>query len=233
MKTGSVNHLLFSFFVGLSLLIAMSANAAIAVVTNTSGVLSVTKSDGTVKALYEKSELDVGDIVATEKDSYARLKFTDGGELTLRPGSVIKLSDYAFSEAKPNEDRFVFNLIKGGLRTITGLVGKRGNRDAYRLNTATSTIGIRGTHYGALLCDGNCGALPKGLYLDVVSGAINASNEAGGIDFSTGQFGYVADQKDLPVLLPGDPGLPAGTDGNKSKSTTTVIDGSGTNNNCN
>jgi hypothetical protein len=37
---------------------------------------------------------------------------------------------------------------------LTGLIGKRGNQEAYRLQTATATIGIRGTQFIAELVPG-------------------------------------------------------------------------------
>jgi hypothetical protein len=190
-------------------LFSIEAMAVVATVANLSGTLSVQKPDGTVKILSQKSELDAGDLVSTEKDSYARLKFTDGGEVTLRPNSKMKIDEYGFNEQAQEKDSFVFSLVKGGLRTITGLVGKRGNRDAYRLNTANATIGIRGTHYGALWVQGDHGGLADGLYLDVSSGAINARNNAGDQDYTSGQFGFVGGINIQPILLPKDPGLPS------------------------
>lgn len=221
MSTTSLNAMLVlvaSFLLPLS-----AAEAATAVVTHTSGTLSVKKADGSIKVLAPKSEVETGDIVSTEKDSYARLKFTDGGEVTLRPATSIKIDAYAYDESRPEQDSFVFSLIKGGLRTITGLVGKRGNRDAYRLNTATATIGIRGTHYGALLCGGDCGSLADGLYLDVVNGMINARNDAGDQDFGASEWGYIGSRLIKPMLLPREPGLPpfappAGKGGNEGDS---------------
>ena len=190
--------------------LSAEAMAAVATVANLSGTLSVQKPDGTVKILSQKSELDAGDLVSTEKDSYARLKFTHGGEVTLRPNSKMKIDEYGFNEQAPEKDSFVFSLVKGGLRTITGLVGKRGNRDAYRLNTANATIGIRGTNYGALWVQGDHGGLADGLYLDVASGAINARNVAGEQDYTSGQFGFVGGINMTPILLPNNPGLPNG-----------------------
>lgn len=191
-----------------SVLISFDVLGAIATVANLSGTLSVLKPDGTVKILSQKSEIDAGDLLSTEKDSYARLKFTDGGEVTLRPNSKMKIDEYGYNEDTPEKDSFVFSLVKGGLRTITGLVGKRGNRDAYRLNTANATIGIRGTHYGALWVQGDHGGLADGLYLDVASGAINARNNVGTQDYTAGQFGFVGGINMQPILLPKDPGIP-------------------------
>jgi hypothetical protein len=190
----------------LSLVPLSDAMAAAAVVTDLSGTLSVEKPGGAVKLLAKNSEVDQGDILTTEKGAYARIKFTDGGEVTLRPGTRLKIDSYAYDENAPEADSFVFSLLKGGLRTVTGLVGKRGNQNAYRLNTATATIGIRGTRYGALRCNGDCGGLGNGLYLDVVEGIINASNAAGSLDVSASQYGYVESFDKVPILLPSNPG---------------------------
>lgn len=184
------------------------ALAAAATVTNMNGTVSAQKADGSVRLLSQKSEVDVGDVLTTEQNSFARLKFTDGGEITMRPGTVLNINAYQFEESKPKEDSFIFDLVKGGFRTITGLIGKRGNRDAYRANSPTATIGIRGTDYGSLLCQANCGKLPDGQYIDVKQGKINVSNRAGSLDVDVGQFAYVKDANTAPVLLPGDPGLP-------------------------
>ena len=195
-----------------SVLISFEVLGASATVANLSGTLSVQKPDGSVRILSQKSGVDAGDVRSTEKDSFARIKVTDGGEVTLRPNSRLKIDEYGYAEDTPEKDSFVFSLVKGGLRTITGLVGKRGNRDAYRLNTATATIGIRGTHYGALWVQGDHGGLADGLYLDVVDGAINARNNGGDLDYTPGQFGFVGGINMKPILLPKDPGLPQDDD---------------------
>ncbi len=46
----------------------------------------------------------------------------------------------------------MLRLLKGGFRTVSGLIGKRGNADAYKLRAATATIGIRGTDFSTRLC---------------------------------------------------------------------------------
>lgn len=48
-----------------------------------------------------------------------------------------------------------FRLIKGGFRSVSGLIGKISTED-YRVSTPVATIGIRGTKYSASLCEGAC-----------------------------------------------------------------------------
>jgi hypothetical protein len=128
-------------------------------VVSTEGTVHVVKgATGKRVIISPGSGLGQGDVVNTGRDSTVRLRFTDGGELAVRPNSSVSVDDYKFSKDAPAEDNMVLRLIKGGIRQLTGLIGKRGNRDAYRLNTVTATIGIRGTDFTARLCEADCKA---------------------------------------------------------------------------
>jgi hypothetical protein len=120
--------------------------APVGTVTDVSGPLLARKADGIVKVLSQQSTVDQGDTLVSEKGTYARIKFIDNSEITLRPNTQFKIENFAYEEAKPEEDHAIFSLIKGGLRSITGLLGKR-NKERFGLNTPTATIGIRGTNF--------------------------------------------------------------------------------------
>ena len=183
-------------------------------VTHLSGTLTAKHADGSVKLYSVKSEVLEGDTLTTEEDTYARVKFADGGEVVLRPGSQLKVASYSFNQAKPESDSIILDMLRGGLRSVTGLIGKR-NRDAVKLTTATATIGIRGTHFGALMCQNDCGGIPtvtgkppeNGLHLDVTDGAIVVKNQAGEQVINSGQFGFVRSASTLPVLVPPSQGV--------------------------
>jgi len=206
--------------------------AAQATVQFLSGTMHVQRADGTVRLLSEKSELKVGDLVTTERDSYAQVKFTDGGQVTLRPESQVKLDEYSFSEKEPQKDGFALALLKGGLRAVTGLVGKRGNKDAYQMRTATATVGIRGTDFVLIVIpQGGQGGLAAGTYVNVAQGAVGFV--AGGAELlvGAGQTGF-SQSSGLPArLIPQPPNLPqvpnvsqSGTGGSAG---TTTIGGGG------
>lgn len=125
--------------------LAWSAQVA-GTVVNLSGPLLAQKGDGSVKILSQKSEVEEGDTLISEKGTYARIKFVDNSEVTLRPNTQFKIQNFAYDENRPDRDNAIFSLIKGGLRSITGLLGKR-NKERYGLNTPTATIGIRGTTF--------------------------------------------------------------------------------------
>ncbi len=193
---------------------AAHAAEAVGHVTHLSGLLTAKRADGTSKVISVKSAIQEGDTLSTEKDTYARVKFADGGEVVLRPGSQLEVKAYAFSQDKPQSDNIVLNMLKGGLRVVTGLVGRR-SRDAIRLSTATATVGIRGTHFGALICQNDCGGVPtatgrppeNGLHLDVKNGAIVVRNGAGQQVVSSGEFAYVRNASTPPSIVPPQQGI--------------------------
>ena len=182
-------------------------------VSQLSGTLSVKKPDGSVRILSQKSEILPGDTLNTQKDSYAQIKFTDGAQITLKPNTSVKIERFNFVEAEPKNDSFLYSLVKGGLRAVTGLVGKRGDPEAYKLGTETATIGIRGTSFGADDCtgspvaDGPCKGLEPAVYVSVTDGEIVATNAAGSVSFLAGQFGMIDSRERRPRFLSTDPGL--------------------------
>lgn len=197
---------------GMLLLATVALAAPAATVTHLSGPLVARSANGAVKTLSIGSKIEPGDTVETAKRTYARLKFTDGSEVTLKPGTQFKVEKFAYNKDKPKEDAGSFNLIKGGLRTITGQIGKRGNQDSYRMKTPTATIGIRGTVYDATYCTGDsCGAINPGLYLAVTDGQVVITNDAGvqtSLNVKAGQYVYVASPTTPPVVLPTKPNIP-------------------------
>jgi hypothetical protein len=136
-------------FIGLMFAWAAALGAtAVGTVTDLSGPLLAKKTDGTVKVLSSKSAVEQGDLLVTEKDTYARIKFADNSEITLRPNTQFKIDNFSYAEDKPQSDSSVFSLIRGGLRAVTGALGKR-SREKVSVNTPAATIGIRGTIYVA------------------------------------------------------------------------------------
>jgi len=143
----SVKHLVMkqAVFILCALFGAGAFAQSAGMVTHLSGTLSVQRTDGSVRILSQKSEVNRGDVLTTQRDSYAQINMTDGSSMTMRPNTQLKIEQYSFVQDRPQEDNSFLRLVKGGLRTVTGLVGKRGNLDAYKIGTNTATIGIRGS----------------------------------------------------------------------------------------
>lgn len=183
-------------------------------VTHLSGTVVTKHADGSSKLLAVRSDVQQGDLLNTQDETYVRIKFIDGAEVVLRPNSQFKIESYAFNEGKPEQDNVVLSMLKGGLRAVTGLLGKR-NKDKVSFTTPTATIGIRGTHFGALFCANDCGGvptpsgsmLPNGLHVDVASGQIIVSNPGGSQIYNAGQFGFVPGPQSPPIIVPPSQGI--------------------------
>lgn len=178
------------------------------------GTVSAQRPDGSIKVLSQKSEVFSGEVITTEKDSYAQLNFTDGSSVTLRPLTTFKIETYQFKQETPQSDGLFFRLVKGGLRTVTGLIGKRGNQDAYKLGTASATIGIRGSTGDTFSCEPSCaGVVPNGenlqpgTYHNTHTGAYILTNSAGSTLVGENQFAHATNQNSVPVILPANPGV--------------------------
>ena len=100
--------------------------------------------------------LNEGDRLTTAEGASAIVKLNDGTRMTVRPNSELVIEQFKFKESAP-DNSFVMQLLRGGLRAITGLIAK-GSPDAARLRTSTATIGIRGTDFDARLCANDCAA---------------------------------------------------------------------------
>jgi hypothetical protein len=123
---------------------------------------------GNVRALERGASVEEGDTVATG-DGRLQVQFKDGAFLALQPQTRFKVARYRHTGAGDGEDSVVMSLLKGGLRTISGLVGKA-NRNAYRMETEVATIGIRGTDYALELNAALAGHVSEGA-IEVCNGA--------------------------------------------------------------
>lgn len=129
--------------------------------TSAAGTASLSAGD----AVYEGQTLVVG------PNSYASLKFADGGRVLLRPNTEFAVESFRYAGAAPAaapdaaapapkvasgvQGTAFFRLVRGGFRAITGLIGK-GDRQTYRVTTPAATIGIRGTDYEVQTCAEDC-----------------------------------------------------------------------------
>ena len=162
------------------------------------GDVTIENPGGARSGIKRGAVLESGDTVVTGRGR-AQLRFTDGSFVSLQPESSFQIEDYNYETKEQSNDRSVFNLFRGGLRTITGLIGKR-SRGVYRVNTPVATIGIRGTAYTmALQPDG-------ALALECADGTIFAANDGGTTFFNAGEVGVVLNQFTVPQLVQGESG---------------------------
>ena len=178
--------------------VPVAASAAAGRIQFAYGQVSIEDASGAQQAAKKGSEIDSGDTIVTERGR-AQIKFTDGAFVSLQPKTSFKVEDYNFEGKEDGSERSVFNMFRGGLRTITGIIGRR-NKNAYRMNTPVATIGIRGTAYKMQF-------QPDGsLALGTADGTIFASNDGGTTYYGPGATGVVINQFTQPSLATGDQG---------------------------
>jgi hypothetical protein len=150
------------------------AAAPAAKVVYATGEVSAIDAGGARRAVQRGDFIASGDTVVTA-DGRTQLKLTDGAFVALDPNTEYVIETYRFDEASPDSGRSVFNLVRGGVRFVTGAIGKV-NRKNWRMRTAVATLGIRGT--GAYLRYGD--DTLKALFVDVSEGTLEATDPATG-----------------------------------------------------
>jgi hypothetical protein len=106
---------------------------------------------GRVEQLQINSLIFEGDRIETDLDSRVEILMDDGAEVLLKEDSVLKITEYVITAGYDAGSSSVFDLLRGGLRKITGSIGASALAN-YQVQTGLATIGIRGTDYVIKLC---------------------------------------------------------------------------------
>lgn len=99
------------------------AGVAIGTVTQLSGPLLLKRADGTLKALAIDAFVEQGDVLVSEKTTYAQLRFADESEVTLGPDTLLKIEAYTFNANAATNLDSIFSLGRGSVQIKTGLGG--------------------------------------------------------------------------------------------------------------
>ena len=168
-----------------------------------SGQVTAVNASGVQRPLTRGAEIGNGDTVRTA-EGRVQLRFTDGAMVSLQPQTDFRIDNYQYAGQTDGQEKGFFSLLKGGLRTITGLVG-RVNRNNYKVSTQVATIGIRGTEYSA--------TLDNDLIVSTGEGLVEVCNAAGCMLLAAGESGTVSGPNanprrtdSRPQLSPAQPG---------------------------
>jgi FecR protein len=156
-------------------------------------------SGGATRVARQGERLLVGEILTTEAGAEALVKFRDDSSMALRPLTQVVITDFR-DEDKGNES-FVASLLRGTLRSVSGLIGKARPRGVV-FRTPTATVGIRGTDFElALVPEGERDR--AGVYNFVHDGSTNLQIASGdSLDVQVDQTGFAPDNPQ-----PGEPAL--------------------------
>ncbi len=187
-KHSCVGYLLFIVMLSTTSPLFAAAAATVEFVWGQAYALS---PSGEKRVLEKGSPVHVGDTVVSET-ARVQLRFTDGGFVSLAPNSEFRVNAYAYSGKPDGSERIAMELMKGGLRTISGLIGKA-IQSAYEMKTTVATIGIRGTEYTVVYGESVSGT--------VSAGAVAVCNTGGCLDVTRGQSYYVMNENTKPVFI--------------------------------
>ncbi len=135
------------------------ANTSIGSVLIAKGVVTASLNNSGLRTLSKGSEVFLGETITTASNSFVVVKMNDESKVSLRPLSEIVLEKYSEENGK---EEALFDLLKGGLRAISGEIGKK-RPEQYRVETNIATVGIRGTDFIVRLCEDDCTSEELGL----------------------------------------------------------------------
>ena len=153
------------------------------------GNVSAIAADGRSRVLARGAEVNPGETIDTG-NGRAQVHFTDGAQVSLQPQSQFRIDDYKFAGKVDGSETGFFSLLKGAMRTITGLIG-RGDRQNYKVTTSVATIGIRGTEF--VISYGN------GITISTGEGSVEVCNAAGCLILNSGDSAVVVSNNTAPV----------------------------------
>lgn len=162
--------------------------------------------------------VETGTVIVTGEKSRAQVLMNDGARVALRASSRYRVDDFSLPAAvgAPTQATStsaagvsVATLLKGGFRSSTGAIGKDG-AGTYEVRTPIGTLGIRGTDYTAVWCQGDCSDAPglsaanaarNGMYLATHTGSIVFRYGGREAIVDAGQVVFIAATDALPEPL--------------------------------
>ena len=198
-------RLFLPFIAALLLAVPLTALADAGAFQFVVGDVKIVRADGSESPAVKGAKLMEGDTVVTGSTGSAQILMSDQALIALRPDSSLKFETYRFAGKEDGSEKGILGLLKGGFRTLTGLIG-RANKSNYQVRTPTATIGIRGTDHEPFYIppsgwSGAPGGDP-GTYNKVNAGSTYIQTEGGSIELGPNQVGFApADPRAIPARL--------------------------------
>ena len=125
-------------------LIAQPALAEIGRVKSSVGDVSILRG-GKPVTVTPGVKLEQGDILRTGKTGRVGVTFLDETRFALGPNSTVSMSKFAYDRTRQTGE-FETRVDRGSLGVVSGRIAKS-KRDAMRVRTPTSMLGVRGTKF--------------------------------------------------------------------------------------
>jgi len=172
----------------------LSGNAfANAIFETLNGEVRFVQGNSSPIAATQGRRVTSGATITTGSNGRTLLRFDDGQAVLLNPDSEFRIVDYRFDRNRPQDDSVLFELFKGAMRSVSGLIGTRSSR-AFALRIPQATIGIRGTDFMVALVNPG--------YLSVTNGLVSAVNAGGTATFAAGSTASISTAFSLATGIP-------------------------------
>jgi hypothetical protein len=146
-------------------------------------------ADGVAKPLAKGDAVFEGDTIRSAAGSHAQLVMSDEALVAVRAESSVKLTKYSYHGVEDGSERAIIDLLKGGLRSVTGAIGHT-NKENYQLRNDMHVIGIRGTDHETYAND-------AGTFSRVTLGGTYIQAPSGRIDVAPGEIAFASRRNDL------------------------------------
>ena len=123
---------------------ASSAQAEIARIKSASGIATVQRGAARIPAATGQ-ELQAGDYLETGKTGRISLTFIDNTRFAVGPNSRVAVSKFEYDRTR-QQGAFITQVDRGSLAIVSGKIAKSG-RDAMKIRTPNSLLGVRGTRF--------------------------------------------------------------------------------------
>jgi hypothetical protein len=146
--------------------------------------------------VVEALPVQAGDTLTVRAQSKVQLQFDDDSLYAIPGASVLRVDAFEFPKQGPG--KAVYTLVDGGLRAITGRIGKNA-QDVYELHSDLATVTVKGSAYTAVRCRKLCADAVPGLYVRSEKGLIIVTNGAGTLQLRPGEIAYVQSPESAPI----------------------------------
>jgi hypothetical protein len=174
------------------------------------GQVSIERASSKISTVEKSQTIVPGDTIQTGRDGKVQWWMQDDSLFLLPRNSALHVDQFALPKKDDSSSGASFmTLLKGGMRSITGLVAKN-NYEHYHITTPVATMGVRGTDFTLMYCQNDCtvrtktpvlrkgeksslpvfprprliktaddSATPNGLYLKLNKGSASLCNKGG------------------------------------------------------
>ena len=129
---------------GLLLVLASPAWASVGRIKTVAGAASIIRGSTTMPAV-PGTPIEPGDVLITGKTGRLGVTFVDNTRFALLENSRVQITEFRY-DAQRVSGTFLASVARGRVGIISGKIAKSG-KDAMKIRTPTTMLGVRGTRF--------------------------------------------------------------------------------------